>query len=123
MNILLWVLQVFGALLYGSSGVMKVFLFETVSKDVPSFGALPRNAWTALGVMEMVCAVGLVGPAALHWHAGTTGVVAAVLAVESVVFVRVHSRYKEMTPIVMSAVLGLLMAFLAYGRMVLHPVG
>jgi hypothetical protein len=28
MNILLWVLQVLAALLYGASGVMKVFMFE-----------------------------------------------------------------------------------------------
>jgi hypothetical protein len=54
MNVLLWVLQVLGALLYASSGVMKVFLFDKVSGDVPSFGALPRQAWTALGVVELV---------------------------------------------------------------------
>jgi len=42
-NILLWVLQVLAALLYGASGVMKVFMFDKVSKDVPSFGALPRR--------------------------------------------------------------------------------
>ena len=52
MNILLWVLQVLAALLYGASSVMKVFMFDKVSKDVPSFGALPRNAWTALGILE-----------------------------------------------------------------------
>jgi hypothetical protein len=34
MNILLWVLQVLAALLYGSSGVMKVFMFDKISKDV-----------------------------------------------------------------------------------------
>jgi len=38
------VLQVLAALLYGSSGVMKVFMFDKVSQDVPSFGALPRKA-------------------------------------------------------------------------------
>ena len=43
------------------------------------------------------------------------------LAVESLVFVGVHAKYREVTPIAMSAVLGLLMAFLAYGRMVLRP--
>jgi hypothetical protein len=43
MNILLWVLQVLAALLYGSSGVMKVFMFDKVSKDVPSIDALPRG--------------------------------------------------------------------------------
>lgn len=54
MNILLWVLQILTALLYAASGVMKLFMFEKVSKDVPSFGALPRNAWTALGILELV---------------------------------------------------------------------
>jgi hypothetical protein len=49
MNILLWVLQVLAALLYGSSGVMKVFMFDKVSQDVPSFGALPREAWMTPG--------------------------------------------------------------------------
>jgi uncharacterized membrane protein YphA (DoxX/SURF4 family) len=59
MNILLWVLQILAALLYGWSGVMKVFLFDQVSGQVPSFGALPREAWMALGIVELVCAVGL----------------------------------------------------------------
>ena len=48
MNTVLWVVQIFAALLYGSSGVMKVFMFDKVSQDVPSFGALPRRAWTIL---------------------------------------------------------------------------
>jgi hypothetical protein len=122
MNILLWVLQGLAALLYGASGVMKVFLFEKVSEGVPSFGAMPRGAWTVLGVVELVCSVGLVAPGALHWEPGVTVVAAGVLAVESLVFVWVHLKYKEATPIVMSAVLGLVMAFLVYGRMVLRPL-
>jgi hypothetical protein len=121
MNILLWVLQVLAALLYGASGVMKAFLFDKVSKDVPSFGALPRKVWTALGILELVCTVGLIVPAALDWHPALTVVAAAVLAVESFVFVWVHARYRETTPILLSSVLGLLMAFIAYGRMVLKP--
>ena len=122
MNIVLWVLQGLAALLYGSSGVMKVFLFEKVSKDVPSFGAMPRKAWTFLGILELVCTVGLIVPDAFHWQPQLTIVAAVVLAVESLVFVGVHVKYREMTPIIMSAVLGLLMAFVAYGRMVLHPI-
>ena len=47
MNVLLWVLQVLAALLYVASGVMKVFMFDKVSKDVRSFEALPRKAWMA----------------------------------------------------------------------------
>lgn len=122
MNIVLWVLQVVAALLYGASGVMKVFLFDKVSEGVPSFGAMSREAWKALGILELVCSVGLIVPGAIHVMPMLTVVAAAVLAVESLVFVWVHAKYREATPIVMSAVLGLVMAFLVYGRMVLKPL-
>jgi uncharacterized membrane protein YphA (DoxX/SURF4 family) len=121
MNTLLWVLQILAALLYAASGVMKVFMFEKVSADVPSFGALPRSAWTALGILELVCMVGLIVPGALHWYPKLTVVAAAILALEGLVFVWVHIQYREIPPIIMSAILGLLMAFIAYGRMVLKP--
>ncbi|MEP6495346.1 MAG: DoxX family protein [bacterium] len=122
MNVLLWVLQVLAALMYGASGVMKVFMFDKVSEGVPSFGALPREAWMGLGIIELVCTVGLIVPGALHWQPTLTVVAAAVLAIESVVFVGVHVKYREIAPIIMSGVLGLLMAFIAYGRMVLNPI-
>ena len=122
MNILLWVLQILAALLYTASGVMKVFMFDKVSADVPSFGAMPRGAWMALGILELVCTVGLIVPAALPWRAGLTVAAATVLAIESLVFIGVHVKYHEIAPIVMSGVLGLLMAFIAYGRMVLKPM-
>jgi len=122
LNILLWVLQVLAALLYGASGVMKVFMFDKVSGDVPSFGALPREAWMALGILELVCTVGLIVPAAFHWQPRLTVVAAAVLAIESLVFIGVHAKYREIPTIIMCAVLGLLMAFIVYGRMVLKPI-
>ena len=121
MNMLLWVLQILAALLYGMSGIMKVFMFDKVSADVPSFGAMPRQAWAVLGILELVCVVGLIIPGALPWQPKLTVVAAAILAIESLVFVWVHIQYREITPIIMSAVLGLLMAFIAYGRMVLKP--
>jgi uncharacterized membrane protein YphA (DoxX/SURF4 family) len=122
MNILLCVLQVLAALVYGASGIMKVFMFDKVSADVRSFDALPREAWMALGILELVCVVGLIVPSALHWKPSLTVVAAAVLALESLVFIWVHVQTREIPPILMSAVLGLLMAFLAYGRMVLKPI-
>jgi hypothetical protein len=38
------------------------------------------------------------------------------------VFVGVHIKYREVTPMILSGVLGLLMAFIVYGRMVLKPI-
>ncbi|HYD52868.1 MAG TPA: DoxX family protein [Gemmatimonadaceae bacterium] len=122
MHILLWVLQVLAAFVYGASGVMKAFMFDQVSVGVQSFGALPRGVWMALGVLELVCVVGLILPAALRWRPSLTALAAAVLAVESLVFVWVHVRYGEVGPILMSGALGLLMAFIAYGRFVLRPI-
>ena len=122
MNILLWVLQALGAFLYGSSGVMKVFMFDKISQDVPSFGAMPRKAWAALGIVEIVCTVALIVPDAFHWQPQLTVMAATILAIESLVFIWVHVKYHEVSPTILSAVLGLLMAFIAYGRMVLHPI-
>jgi hypothetical protein len=115
-------LQVLAALLFGASGVMKVFMFDKVSVGVPSFGALPREAWTALGILELVCTAGLIVPAALHSNPALTVVAVTVLTIESLVFVWVHAKYGEITAIILSCVLGLLMAFIAYGRMVLKPI-
>lgn len=122
MNTLLWILQAVAALLYAASGVMKVFMFDKVSADVPSFGALPREGWMALGILELACTIGLIVPAVLRWQPALTIAAAAVLAIESLVFVWVHVKYHEIAPIIFSAVLGLLMAFIAYGRMVLAPI-
>jgi hypothetical protein len=122
MNIFLWVLQVLAALLYGASGVMKVVMFDQISADVRSFGALPRRVWAALGIIELVCAIGLIIPGVAHWHPGVTALAATILAIESLVFIGVHVKYRETPPIIFSAVLGLLMAFVAYGRMVLSPI-
>jgi hypothetical protein len=34
----------------------------------------------------------------------------------------VHAKYHEITPIILNGVLGLLMAFIAYGQMVLRAI-
>ena len=77
MNVLLWVLQVLAALLYGASGVMKVFLFDPISRDVRPFDALPRPARAAVGVLELVCAAGRAVPAAFRRRPALTAAAAA----------------------------------------------
>src|SRR5262245_1866921 len=106
MNIFLWVLQVLAAPLYGASGVGEVFMFDKISKDVRSFGALPRKVWMALGVLELVCVIGLIVPAVFRWHPMLTVVAAALLAIESLVFIGVHVKSREIAPIILSGALG-----------------
>ena len=117
MNILLWVLQSLAALLYSASGVMKAFMFDKVSHDVPSFGALPRRVWIPLGIMELICVVGLVVPVVFRGLSVMTATAAAILAIESLAFIGVHAKYREVGSMIMCGALGLVMAFIAYGRM------
>lgn len=122
MNALLWILQVLAALLFGSSGTMKVFFFDDIRTEVPTFEALPREVWTALGVLELVCTIGLLVPSFLRWNPKLTVLAAGLLALETLVFVAVHLQYGEIGPMILSGVLGLTMAFVAYGRGVLRPI-
>ena len=66
--------------------------------------------------------VGLIVPGAFRWQPALTVVAATILAIESLVFIGVHVKYREMTPIILCGVLGLVMAFIAYGRMFLKPI-
>lgn len=122
MNILLWAFQVLTAFLFTASGSMKLFMFDKISADVPSFGALPKEIWKGLGVLELVSVAGLIIPSALRWQPVITVVAASVLAIECILFIWVHVKFREVAPIIFSGVLGLIMAFIAYGRLVLRPI-
>jgi DoxX-like family len=124
MNILLWVLQIALALLSFAGGAYKVFMFDELAK-VPPIAALPQGAWAALGMFEMFCAVLLVVPAATKWTPVLTPLAAAALALESLSLAGLYARYSlalaATNPLVWVVVMGLLAAFVAYGRYSLKP--
>ncbi len=110
MNVLLWVLQIALAFLYLSGGAYKVFKFDALANHLR---ALPRGGWRALGVLEMLGAVLLVVPA-------VTPFAAAALALETLALAGLYARYSlklaATNPLVWAVVMGLLSAFVAYGR-------
>ena len=122
MNTLLWVLQGLTALMFAASGYMKVFMFDKISTEAASFAAYPKAMWQTFGVIELICVVLLIVPSMLRWHPRLTVMAAGILAVETLFFVWGHIKYHETGPMIMSAVLGLVMAFIAYGRAVLRPL-
>jgi uncharacterized membrane protein YphA (DoxX/SURF4 family) len=121
MNIVLWILQVVLALLYLLAGGMKVFTLEKVTADYPSMKALPRAVWTASGLLEIVCSVGLIVPAAFHLQPILTPLFATALAIEAVLLAARHVKWKENAAIG-SGVFAVLAAFIAYGRFALSPL-
>jgi uncharacterized membrane protein YphA (DoxX/SURF4 family) len=123
MNVLLWVLQAALALLYLSGGAYKIFSFDELAKQMI---ALPRAGWSALGVVEIVGAVLLIVPAATKWMPVLTPIAAAVLALETLALAALYASYSlhiaASNPMVWALVMGLLAAFVAYGRYALSPL-
>ena len=124
MNVFLWVLQIALALLYLAGGSYKVFKFDELAK-LPATGALSRSGWGALGMFEMLGAVLLVVPAAAKWMPVLTTIAAAVLALETLALAGLYARFSlrltAHNPLVWTIVMGLLAAFVAYGRYALLP--
>ena len=117
MSILLWVIQVALAFLYFSGGAYKVFKFDQLANQMR---ALSRGGWRALGVLEMLGAVLLVVPAAAQWIPILTPLAATALALETLALAGLYARYSlnlaATNPLVWAVVMGLLSAFVAYGR-------
>ena len=65
---------------------------------------------------------GLTYPSQRLCSAFATNTAALLLAMEGLVFIWVHVKYAETTPIIMSTALSLLMLFIAYGRLYLKPI-
>jgi DoxX-like family len=122
MNVLLWVLQVALALLYLAGGGFKTFNPGDVAKQIT---ALPRGGWRALGVFEMLGALLLIVPAAATSLPVLTPLAAGALALETLALAAVYARYSlklaATNPLVYAVPMGLMAAFVAYGRYVLSP--
>jgi len=125
MNVLLWVLQLALALLSFAGGAYKVFMFDNIAK-VPAMSALSPGGWRAVGMLEMLCAVLLVVPAATKWMPVLTPLAATVLALESLALAALYAQYSleltETNPLIYVVVEGLVAAFVAYGRFAVTPL-
>lgn len=123
MNILLWVFQAALAFLYLAGGYFKAFKFDELAGQ---YTALSRGGWRAVGFLEMVGAVLLILPAATGTMPVLTLVAAAVLAIESLtlaaVFARRSLQVTAENPMIWNVVMGLLAAFVAFGRSAISPL-
>jgi hypothetical protein len=122
MNVLLWIVQAALAVLYLAGGAYKAFQFDELAKQMD---VLSRGGWGVLGVIEMLGAVLLIVPAAAKWKPALTPIAAAILAMETLAIAALYARYSltlaATNPLVWALAMGLLAAFVAYGRYALSP--
>lgn len=119
MNVLLWIVQVVLAALEFAGGLYKIVSFGEIA-NMPQIAALPRGAWSGLGVFEMACAILLIVPAALKRMQALTPLAAAALTLESLALAALYARYSvapaATDPLVWVLGTAVLAAFVAYGR-------
>jgi hypothetical protein len=124
MNVFLWILQAALALLYLAGGTFKTFNPDDVAKQIT---AIPRGVWSAIGVFEVLGAVLLIVPLAAKWMPGLTPLAAAGLALETLALAALYAAYSlkiaATNPLIWALPMGLMAAFVAYGRYSLSPPG
>jgi len=123
MNIALWIVQILLALLFLFAGGTKLLLpIETLTAmGPPNQVILPGLLLRFIGVCEVLGALGLVLPGLLHIRPKLTPLAAAGLLIIMIGAIIVTIMGPGVGAAVPPLVVGLLCAFVAYGRTRLRP--
>jgi uncharacterized membrane protein YphA (DoxX/SURF4 family) len=114
-NVLLWIAQGLLALLFLFSGVMKfVMSIEEMTKNAPV--PLPGLFLRFIGVAEITGAIGLILPGLLGIQPGLTPLAAAGLLIIMVGATVVNLAGGQVAAALITLVVGVLSAFVAYKR-------
>ena len=120
MNIALWIVQVLLALLFLFAGGMKLVLpIEEMTKQMPL--PLPDLFLRFTGIVEVLGAIGLILPWLLRIRPGLTPVAAAGLVIIMIGATVYTLAAGDIALALMPLVVGILAAFVAYGRWRLTP--
>lgn len=123
MDTALWIVQGLLAVAFLMAGVMKTFQpKEKLTERMEWMEDVPQGQIRAIGVLEILGAIGLILPAVTGILPWLTPLAALGLALTMVVAGWVHFRRKEYSSIVVNVVLLLLSLFVAYGRFVSLPM-
>jgi hypothetical protein len=122
MNILLWIIQILLALLFLFAGGAKLVLsMETMQRmGSPNQVHLPELFIRFIGVCEVLGALGLVLPGIFRIRKGLTAVAATGLTIIMIGAVIITIAGDGMALAITPLIVGLLCAFVAYGRGVKH---
>jgi hypothetical protein len=121
MTYALWIVQVLLALLFLFGGAVKLVMpVEEMTKQMPV--PLPGGFLRFIGLAEFLGGLGLILPGLLRIRPGLTPLAAAGLVVIMAGATAVTLLGGDVLPALMPLAVGLLAAFVAYGRWRLAPV-
>jgi uncharacterized membrane protein YphA (DoxX/SURF4 family) len=124
LHVALWIAQVLLGVAFIMAGALKATqpIDALLAKGMGFVAYRPEALVRFIGVSELLGGIGLVAPAATRILPRLTGVAAAALAVVMVLAVGEHATHDGLAAGAPAAVLGLLCAFVAWGRLVRAPI-
>ena len=114
MNVFLWIVQGVLAAMFLMAGLQKLF---KKPKEAESNSAGTR----LIGLAELLGAIGLILPGALHIAPILTGLAAVGIALIMLFAAILHWRRKETNGVIMTVVLLIIAIFVIIGRFILEP--
>lgn len=120
MNIVLWVVQVLLAVMYGMAGIMKIFRTAKAKEQMPWAGNRSDNFVKFVGIAELLGALGLILPlltGVLPWLTLLAAV--GLTMIQLLAIFTEHLPKKEYNVIPVNIVLLVLSIFVVAGRWVL----
>ena len=123
MNIALWIVQALLAVVFAMAGAMKLAQpKEKLAERMAFVEDLTQGQLRAIGVLEILGAIGLILPTLTGILPWLTPLAAVGLVLTMIGAMIVHVRRNEYSNLVVNLVLLALAAFVAYGRFVVVPL-
>jgi hypothetical protein len=122
-NAILWGLQILLAIVFVGPAIVHITRRDRPRKGQEWMLDVPKPLLTTIGMVELLGVVGLILPAATHILPILTPIAASCFGLLMLFAAIFHlRRHGEVQNAVFNIILGVLAAFVAYGRFVLEPI-
>ena len=121
MDTVIWIAQVLLGIAFVLAGVNHALNYARASQQMAWMAAVGPERLRVIGTLEILGGIGVLVPlltGALPWLAPLAAALLALIMVFAIIF---HARRGERAAIAINLVLGLLAAFVAFGRLVIEP--
>ncbi len=121
MDTVIWIAQVLLGIAFVLAGVNHALNYARASRQMAWMAAVGPERLRVIGTLEILGGIGVLVPlltGALPWLAPLAAALLALIMVFAIIF---HARRGERAAIAINLVLGLLAAFVAFGRLVIEP--
>jgi hypothetical protein len=121
MNILLWILQI---LLFLHTIMGAIWKFNHSEQTVASLNIIPHGVWLTMGVIELLCSLGLILAAFNKSLGKLVPIAVAYIAMEMLFFIAlsIFSGNVNLNQITYWLVVAAICTFIAYNRIVVKPI-